>query len=100
MSPRGDHRGCVWKPPEVIWRTLAPSASITKMCGTPPRSETNAISRPFGDHVGSVSMPAWRVRRRLVPPAGLRPEVSGGPSFLGVLARVLPAGPDDAGALW
>ena len=70
-SPFGDHRGCVWRPLDVSGRTLAPSASITNTWGVPVRSEMNAISRPVGDHVGSVSMPAWRVSRLSVPVASV-----------------------------
>ena len=57
VSPFGDQRGWVLKPDWVTRRTLAPSASITKICAPPARSDTNAISRPVGDHEGSVSMP-------------------------------------------
>jgi len=63
-SPLGDQRGWVLNPPCVSRRTLVPSASITKTCAGPARSETKAISRPVGDQLGSVSMAALLVSRR------------------------------------
>ena len=38
-------------------RVFVPSALITQICGDPDRSDVNAISRPVGDQLGSVSIP-------------------------------------------
>ena len=65
------------------------------MWGAPPRSETHAIWRPVGDQVGSVSMPACRVSRRMTPVARLRTWISGLPVTLSVIAMDLPSGEKD-----
>src|SRR5262245_29069099 len=53
----GDHVGVVLYVPLVDTRRAAPpDAGTTKICGPPSRSDTNAISRPSGDHAGPVSM--------------------------------------------
>src|SRR5678815_68047 len=80
-SPLGDQRGWVLNPPCVSRRTLVPSASITKTCAGPARSETKAISRPVGDQLGSVSIAALLVSRRSAPVERLRTYTSGLPSL-------------------
>ena len=60
VLPLGYQRGWVLNPAWARRRTFAPSASITKTCAPPARSDTKAISRSVGDQLGSVSMAvAW-----------------------------------------
>src|SRR5262245_23890792 len=62
------------------------------MRGPPVRSDTKAIWRPSGDHVGSVSMAGCRVSRRKTPVPTFSTYTSGLPSLDRVRATCWPSG--------
>jgi len=67
FEPSGDQAG---ERPRVNRCRPDPSAFMSQISGSPPRSERNAICVPSGDHVASNSGQGERVRRvRFVPSA-------------------------------
>jgi hypothetical protein len=73
FEPSGDQAG---ERPRVNRRRPDPSAFMTQISGSPPRSERNAICVPSGDHVGSNSGQGERVRRVRSVPSALMDQTS------------------------
>ena len=68
-SPLGDQSGeSLCFPTKVSRCWLVPSASMTKTCGSPDRSEVKAIRLPSGLKVGEVSIAGSQVSRRRFRP--------------------------------
>ncbi len=71
-DPSGDHAACIAAPaPRVNWRSAPLARSRIHTFIDPPRSEEYASDLPSGDHAGSASTHASRVRRCGAPPTGI-----------------------------